>query len=235
MVLSAVDDESAKIAALTCGADDYLTKPFSPGELLARLAATAPSGASALRIRGQRARHRPRGSSSSRSTAKRSISPPRSSRSCACWRRARGTVSTGTLARKVWGARRGDDRARGCARTSRICARKLDRGRSQQRDPDRHRHGVPLRRPAAHERPTGIMTAHRLWICMQHVLYARVRGADDRVWTSVRGSTGCGLLRAPRCYAIAGAMMTAMDIVAVVLGLVMFAVLYALIFGIERI
>lgn len=37
IILSARDQEREKIAALDAGADDYLTKPFSIGELLARL------------------------------------------------------------------------------------------------------------------------------------------------------------------------------------------------------
>jgi two-component system KDP operon response regulator KdpE len=37
LVLSAIGDESEKIRALNAGADDYVTKPFSPGELIARL------------------------------------------------------------------------------------------------------------------------------------------------------------------------------------------------------
>lgn len=37
LVLSARDQESEKVALLDAGADDYLTKPFSPPELLARL------------------------------------------------------------------------------------------------------------------------------------------------------------------------------------------------------
>ena len=37
IILSVRDDESDKIAALDSGADDYLTKPFNAGELLARL------------------------------------------------------------------------------------------------------------------------------------------------------------------------------------------------------
>jgi two-component system KDP operon response regulator KdpE len=39
IVLSAVADEQAKIEALQVGADDYVTKPFAPGELVARVQA----------------------------------------------------------------------------------------------------------------------------------------------------------------------------------------------------
>jgi two-component system KDP operon response regulator KdpE len=53
-VLSAVGEEQEKIAALDAGADDYVTKPFSGDELLARLRAalrrTAPSREPVLRI-----------------------------------------------------------------------------------------------------------------------------------------------------------------------------------------
>ncbi|MCI8505095.1 MAG: response regulator transcription factor [Lachnospiraceae bacterium] len=40
IVISARSEDSDKIEALDCGADDYLTKPFSVEELLARLRAT---------------------------------------------------------------------------------------------------------------------------------------------------------------------------------------------------
>jgi two-component system KDP operon response regulator KdpE len=49
LVVSAVDEEAAKIDALDAGADDYITKPYAAGELLARLRAvirraSAPPG-----------------------------------------------------------------------------------------------------------------------------------------------------------------------------------------------
>ena len=54
LILSAVGDEAEKIAALDAGADDFVTKPFSVDELLARLRAalrrTAPSRAPVLTI-----------------------------------------------------------------------------------------------------------------------------------------------------------------------------------------
>jgi two-component system KDP operon response regulator KdpE len=37
LVLSAIGEETEKIRALNAGADDYVTKPFAPGELVARL------------------------------------------------------------------------------------------------------------------------------------------------------------------------------------------------------
>ena len=52
IVLSAVGDEDAKVRALAAGADDYVTKPFGPRELVARLQAnlrrTAPGPEEAL-------------------------------------------------------------------------------------------------------------------------------------------------------------------------------------------
>jgi two-component system KDP operon response regulator KdpE len=49
LVLSAVGEEDRKVEALAAGADDYVTKPFGPRELVARLEAllrrAAPDGA----------------------------------------------------------------------------------------------------------------------------------------------------------------------------------------------
>jgi two-component system cell cycle response regulator CtrA len=39
LMLSGVDDRQEKVRGLTCGADDYLTKPFDKAELIARLQA----------------------------------------------------------------------------------------------------------------------------------------------------------------------------------------------------
>ncbi len=47
IVLSARSDEADKIAALDAGADDYLTKPFGVGELMARVRAGAAPAARA--------------------------------------------------------------------------------------------------------------------------------------------------------------------------------------------
>jgi len=48
IVLSAVGDEDVKIAALDAGADDYVTKPFNPRELVARLNAVLRRVASSV-------------------------------------------------------------------------------------------------------------------------------------------------------------------------------------------
>ncbi len=52
IILSVCDQEEEKIAALDAGADDYVTKPFNSGELLARLRAalrhSQPQGADAV-------------------------------------------------------------------------------------------------------------------------------------------------------------------------------------------
>jgi two-component system KDP operon response regulator KdpE len=56
LVLSAVGEETEKIRALDAGADDYVTKPFAPGELIARLNAAlrraAPAEEPSLSING---------------------------------------------------------------------------------------------------------------------------------------------------------------------------------------
>ena len=76
IVLSAVGEEDAKVRALAAGADDYVTKPFGPRELIARLEANLrriepePERVGDHRRRA-RGRSRPRGPCAE--TARRSI------------------------------------------------------------------------------------------------------------------------------------------------------------------
>ena len=66
IVLSAVGEEDIKVRALAVGADDYVTKPFSPRELIARLAGGPAPRRPRARGRGdprRGARGRPRGAS----------------------------------------------------------------------------------------------------------------------------------------------------------------------------
>ena len=56
VILSAVGEEGQKVEALDAGADDYVTKPFGMGELLARLRAAmrraAPQGGESITVGG---------------------------------------------------------------------------------------------------------------------------------------------------------------------------------------
>jgi two-component system, OmpR family, KDP operon response regulator KdpE len=52
LVLSAVGEEDAKVEALEAGADDYVTKPFGPRELVALRRAVETPGEPAIEING---------------------------------------------------------------------------------------------------------------------------------------------------------------------------------------
>ncbi|GHO42917.1 response regulator [Ktedonospora formicarum] len=60
IILSAHDEEPIKIKALDMGADDYLTKPFSLNELLARIRVSLRRSEEAARLRNSTAPEAPR-------------------------------------------------------------------------------------------------------------------------------------------------------------------------------
>jgi two-component system, OmpR family, KDP operon response regulator KdpE len=125
VVLSAVDNVEKKIAALTSGADDYMTKPFSPGELLARLAARLRAAPSPLRIEDNGlvidlAAHLVTLDGEEVQLTATEFALLR------VLATSRGTVSYRTLAQKVWGVRRGEIGSRVRAHVANLRG-KLDR------------------------------------------------------------------------------------------------------------
>ena len=75
IVLSAVGDEAEKVRALEAGADDYVTKPFGPDELVARLRAAlrrAAGRGDEPVLERRRPRDRPGRAAASPATARRS-------------------------------------------------------------------------------------------------------------------------------------------------------------------
>ena len=80
VVVSAVDEETEKIAALDAGADDYVTKPYAVGELLARLRAALRRGAARPGGHDGRLRRRDGLPGPARGTPRRCRSPPHPAR-----------------------------------------------------------------------------------------------------------------------------------------------------------
>ena len=109
LVLSARTDERDKIEALNTGADDYLTKPFSAGELVARVnallrrSAGGGEGATAVVEVGDLV-DRPCRTGASRAAARTSSSRPPSTASSRTWRRTPTASSRGTSSSSTCGA-----------------------------------------------------------------------------------------------------------------------------------
>ena len=124
VVLSARTMEAEKIAALDAGADDYVTKPFSAPELLARLRAAlrrdvrGPTPTAALKfgpVRIDLARREAQGAAGELHLA------PLEYRVLACLARHLGSiVMQRQLIREVWGPERQDD-----SRSLRVCIANL--------------------------------------------------------------------------------------------------------------
>ena len=129
LVLSVRDDEAGKVAALDAGADDYVTKPFSTPELLARLRAaqrkTRPAEeisvfkSGELIVRSFRA-HR----DSRRSGSEADRHGVRLARACSSG--IRDASSRTDISCAKYGARNRRSIGNTCAFTSRICAQKIE-------------------------------------------------------------------------------------------------------------
>ena len=123
IVLSAVGDEAEKVRALEAGADDYVTKPFGPRELVARLQAalrraSGPPTSRRSAPTGSRSTSPP-GSCGSR--APRSISRRSSSTCCARWPATAGRCSRTGRCWSRCGVPSTRATPRCCARTSPTC------------------------------------------------------------------------------------------------------------------
>ena len=108
LMLTARDEEPDRIVGLEVGADDYLTKPFSPRELVARMKAilrrTEPQEGKEKSLVARRRRPRPRVARRHRRRQARRAAPRRSSTcSRTSWRTAASCVSRDLLLERVWG------------------------------------------------------------------------------------------------------------------------------------
>ena len=114
LFLTARSDEIDRVVGLELGADDYIAKPFSPRELVARVRTILRRSARGAGARAARRLRRPAADRRSRSrstrsggrsatTAARSNSRATSTASCGCWCQRPGRVFTrDELLDKVW-------------------------------------------------------------------------------------------------------------------------------------
>ncbi len=147
LVSSTVDDPQATVDALEVGADDYVTKPLRPGELLARLAAR-------LRVAPSRLRVETDGVVIDLSARTATVNGERvhlTAREFELLRvltTSRGTVTYDTLVHEVWGQVRGDPMPRVRTHIANLRA-KLDPGQTRQLIETDFGVGYRLVRPSA--------------------------------------------------------------------------------------
>ena len=150
VVVSAVGDEDEKIAALDAGADDYVTKPFAIGELLARLRAAlrraGPSGEPVLVVGADQRRPR----EAVRHRRRRAVHlTPLEYRILRVLAQNPGKLLTHrAILREVWGPAYGDESNYLHVYVSQL-RKKLEADPARPRLPaDRARRRLPARRPA---------------------------------------------------------------------------------------
>ena len=131
LVLSAVGEEDEKVRALDAGADDYVTKPFGPRELVARLeAALRRAGAEADRAGASRRRPRARPRRAHRAARRRAevhLTPTEFELLRALAPNRGRLMTHRALLTEVWGPAYADDVAGRCAPTSPTCAARSSR------------------------------------------------------------------------------------------------------------
>ena len=202
IVLSAVGEEEEKVRALEAGADDYVTKPFGPRELVARLEAAlrragAEAGRAAISADGLELDLAAR---AVRRDGEEVHLTPTEFELLRALARNRGRLMTHrALLTEVWGPAT-PTTSRRCAPTSPTCGARSSRPeRRAARHPHRPRRRLPLRRASARRNP-----------CSQ----ASSRNLDTRAG---KPST--------RALTARGAMLDAMDVVSIALALIAFAAL----------
>ena len=173
LMLTARDSETDLVVGLAVGADDYLTKPFSSRELVARVHALLrrverrPRRRRRAALRLGTGHHRPRRRAGCSSTTSSCTSPPPSSTSSRTSPNdPRGSSRASSCSREVWGYHDGAGRAHRRLARARAApqARQRRRAHGARRRATRPANAPPRpahREPAANGSPTRSTTSRR--------------------------------------------------------------------------